>query len=102
MPEFNPRSDNVKSYFERFENFMALNEVPEAKKLRFFLNVVGSTVYEELKKILLPDSTADKTFTEMQKVLEEHFSPECSVIAERRNFNKRTQQDGESVKDFMT
>ncbi|KAK8769840.1 hypothetical protein V5799_013694, partial [Amblyomma americanum] len=102
MPEFNPGSDNVKSYFERFENFVALNEVPEAKKLRLFLNVVGSTVYEELQKILVPDSPTDKTFAEIQKALEHPFSPEYSVIAERCKFKKRGQQEAECVKDFMT
>ncbi|KAK8780204.1 hypothetical protein V5799_018456 [Amblyomma americanum] len=102
MPEFNPRSDNKKSYFERFENFVALNEVPEAKKLRLFLNVVGGTVYEELQKILVPDSPTRKTCAEIQKAPEHRFSPEYSVIAEGCKFNKRKQQEGECVKDFMT
>lgn len=102
MPEFNPSSDNIKSYFERFENFVALNEVPETKKLRLFLNVVGSTVYGELQKILVPDRPTDKTFAEIQEVLEQHYSPEYSVIAERCKFNKRMQKEGECVKDFMT
>ncbi|KAL3171778.1 hypothetical protein MRX96_001422 [Rhipicephalus microplus] len=44
MPEFNPSSDDIKSYFERFENLVALIEVPVTKKLRLFLKVVGNTV----------------------------------------------------------
>lgn len=102
MSEFNPKSDNIRSYFERFENFVDINEVPAAKKLKLFLNVVGGQAYEELKKILVPQKPTDKTFEQVRELLENHFSPEYSVIAERCKFNRRVQQEGESVKDFMT
>nr|XP_037270303.1 uncharacterized protein LOC119161903 [Rhipicephalus microplus] len=102
MPEFNPSSDDIKSYFERFENFVVLNEVPETKKLRLFLNIVGSAVYGELQKILVPDRPTDKSFAEIQEVIEQHYSPQYSVIAERCKFNKHMQKEGECVKVFMT
>nr|XP_037276702.1 uncharacterized protein LOC119169790 [Rhipicephalus microplus] len=102
MPEFNPSSDDIKSYFERFENLVALIEVPVTKKLRLFLKVVGNTVYGKLKKILVPDRPTDKTFAEIQEVLQQHYSPEYSVIAERCKFNKRMQKEGECVKVFLT
>ncbi|KAM7288091.1 uncharacterized protein ISCGN_031780 [Ixodes scapularis] len=102
MSEFNPKSDNIRSYFERFEHLVDINEVPAAKKLKLFLNVVGGQAYEELKKILVPQKPTDKTFEQVRELLEDHFSPEYSVIAERCKFNMRMQQEGESVKDFMT
>ncbi|XP_040076225.3 uncharacterized protein LOC115318079 [Ixodes scapularis] len=102
MPEFNPRSDNIRSYFERHGNSVDINEVPAAKKLKLFLNVVGGQAYEELKKILVPQKPTDKTFEEVRELPEDHFSPEYSVIAERCKFNRGMQQEGESVKDFMT
>ena len=102
MSEFDPKADNIKSYFERFENFIDVNEVPAAKKLKLFLNVVGAQTYEELKKILVPDKPTDKTFDQVRKLLEEHFSPQYSIIAERCKFNRRMQQEGESIKDFLT
>ncbi|KAM7299613.1 uncharacterized protein ISCGN_020179 [Ixodes scapularis] len=102
MPEFNPKSDNIRSYFERLGNSVDINEVPAAKKLKLFLNVVGGQAYEELKKILVPQKPTDKTFEQVRELPEDHFSPEYSLIAERCKFNRRMQQEGESVKDFMT
>ncbi|XP_042149464.1 uncharacterized protein K02A2.6-like [Ixodes scapularis] len=102
MAEFNPRSDNIRSYFERLGNSVDINEVPAAKKLKLFLNVVGGQAYEELKKILVPQKPTDKTFEQVRELPEDHFSPEYSVIAERCKFNRGMQQEGESVKDFMT
>lgn len=40
MTEFNPKIDNIRSYFERFENYVDINDVPEEKKLKLFLNVL--------------------------------------------------------------
>ncbi|XP_040356662.1 uncharacterized protein LOC115328389 [Ixodes scapularis] len=102
MSEFNTKSDNIRSYFERFESFVDISEVPAAKKLKLFLNVVGGQAYEKLKQILVPQKPTDKTFEHVRELLEDHFSPEYSVIAERCKFNRRMQQEGESVKDFMT
>ncbi|KAM7298519.1 uncharacterized protein ISCGN_019114 [Ixodes scapularis] len=102
MSEFNPKSDNIKSYFERFKHFVDFNERPAAKKLKLLFNVLVGQAYEELKKILVPQKPTDQTFGQVRELLEHHFSPEYSVIAERCKFNGRMQQEGESVKDFMT
>lgn len=32
MREFDPKTDNIKSYFERFDNYVDINDVPEEKK----------------------------------------------------------------------
>ncbi|KAH7934853.1 hypothetical protein HPB52_001406 [Rhipicephalus sanguineus] len=65
MSEFDPKADHITSYFERFENFTDVNDVPAARKLKLFLNVVGAETYEELKKILIPDKPTDKTFDQV-------------------------------------
>lgn len=101
MPEFKASSDDIKSYFEMFENFVELNEVLETKKLRLFLNIVGSTVYGELQKILVPDRPTDNTFAEIQEVLEQYYSPEYSVIVERCTFNNACRRK-ENASVFIT
>lgn len=102
MSEFNPKSDNISSYFERFENYIEINDVPAGKKLKLFLNVVGAVAYEELKKILVPDMPTQKTYEDIKQLLVAHFSPARSVIAERCKFNHRMQRENESAKDFIT
>lgn len=74
----------------------------QQKKLQLFLNVVGAETCEELKKIFIPDKPSDKTFDEVRKLLEDHFSPKYTIMAERCNFNRRMQQESESIKDFLT
>lgn len=102
MTEFNPKIDNIRSYFERFENYVDINDVPEEKKLKLFLNVLGAEAYEELKKIVVPHLPSQKTFGEVKQLLEGHFSPAHSIIAERCKFNRRMQHENEGVKDFIT
>lgn len=79
-----------------------INGVPESKKLKLFLNVLGVEAYEELKKIVVPHLPSEKSFEDIKELLEAHFSPAHSVIAERCKFNRRMQTEHEGVKDFIT
>lgn len=102
MREFDPKTDYIKSYFERFDNYVDINDVPEGKKLKLFLNVLGPQAYEELRKIVVPDVPTAKSYAEVKRLLEDHYSPRYSVIAERCQFNRRHQRDGESLQEFIT
>lgn len=102
MTEFHPKTDNIRSYFERFENYVDINDVPAEKKLKLLLNVLGAHAYEELKKIVVPALPTQKTYEEIRQLLESHFSPARAIIAERCKFNRRVQQENECVKDFIT
>ena len=44
---------------------------------------------------------AQKTLTEIVKILQEHLSPKPLVIAERFRFHKRSQLEGESISSFL-
>ncbi|XP_064476256.1 uncharacterized protein LOC135390483 [Ornithodoros turicata] len=102
MAEFNTKVDDVRSYFERFDNYVDINGVPQEKKLKLLLNVIGGQAYEELKKIVVPALPTEKTHGEIKVLLEGHYSPQRSIIAERCQFNRRVQHPDETVKDFIT
>lgn len=42
MTEFKPKTDNIRSYFGRFEKYVDINNVPADKKLKLILNVLGA------------------------------------------------------------
>lgn len=51
---------NIKWYCERFSKYVDINEVLEEKRLKLFLNVLGPQAYEQLKKIVVPDTPTAK------------------------------------------
>lgn len=95
--KFNPKADIIRSYFERFENCIDSNNVSTEKILKLFLNVLGPQANEELKKMFVPGIRTHKTFNEINELLETNFSPTRAIIAERRKFNRRVQQNNENV-----
>ena len=66
-----------------------------------FLSVIGSSVFELLKNLLIPDKLVDKSYTQMKEALLSHYAPRPIVIAERYQFYTRDQQEIQSVSDFI-
>lgn len=62
MPEF----DNTKEYFdtflERFERWVAANEIDSGKKVDVFLSVLGPIEYGLLKSLVEPVKVVDLTY----------------------------------------
>nr|XP_054921419.1 uncharacterized protein LOC126519842 [Dermacentor andersoni] len=101
MSEFDPKTQNFESYLERFEHFLTANDIVDAKRLAVFLTVIGPEAYEVLRSLVVPAAPGEKSYAEVKRLLKEHYSPRSSVIAERCKFNRRVQQEGESVEGFI-
>ncbi|XP_049526602.1 uncharacterized protein K02A2.6-like isoform X2 [Dermacentor silvarum] len=101
LDEYDEKEQNFESYLERFEHFVTANDIKKEKKLAVFLSVIGPRTYEVLKSLVVPAVPGDKSFEEVTVLLTKHYSPSCSVIAERCKFNKRAQEEQESVEDFI-
>ncbi|XP_077557683.1 uncharacterized protein LOC144172964 [Haemaphysalis longicornis] len=101
LSECDPRTQNFYSYLERFELFIIANDVKPESVLPVFLAAIGAGAYEVLKSLVVPDAPANKTFAEVKQLLQAHYSPSSSVIAERCKFHRRVQQEQESVEDFI-
>ncbi|XP_049527389.1 uncharacterized protein LOC119458790 [Dermacentor silvarum] len=101
LDEYDEKEQNFESYLERFEHFVTANDIKEEKKLAVFLSVIGPRTYEVLKSLVVPAVPGDKSFEEVTVLLTKHYSPSCSVIAEPCKFNKRAQEEQESVEDFI-
>ncbi|XP_077547592.1 uncharacterized protein LOC144159776 [Haemaphysalis longicornis] len=101
LSEFDPRTQNFDSYLERFKLFTIANDVKLEKVLPVFLTATGAETYEVLKRLVVPGAAANKTFAEVKQLLQGHISPSSSGIAKRCKFNRRVQNEQETVKEYI-
>ena len=86
MQEFNPASETVSAYLERFELFVTANAIVDEKRVLTLLTVVGLAHYSLLRGLVSPDLPKDKSFSELVDILKKHYDPEPIVIAKRFRF----------------
>ncbi|XP_064482922.1 uncharacterized protein K02A2.6-like [Ornithodoros turicata] len=89
------------SYEERLKSFLRVNRIPDNDHVDAFLSIVGGKTFELLKNLCSPELPASKTLDELLKVLRDHLSPRPSVIAERAKFHNRSQQENETMAEFV-
>ena len=99
-----PFDDSVESwssYTERLEQYFAVNDVENDKKVPALLTLLGGKTYGLLRNLTLPDKPATKSYNAIVKLLKDHLSPEPLIVAERFRFYKRFQLQGESVNKYV-
>ena len=64
--------------------------------------MIGADVYGILKDLVAPDRPVEKSYTELVRTLQQHFSPPTLTLAERFKFGIRNQKPGESYAEFAT
>ena len=101
MQEFNPDSETISAYLERFNLFVTVNGIEEGKQVSALLLVLGLRHYSLIRGLVSPHKPETKTLAELTDILTKHYDPEPIVIAERFRFYQRTQKSGESVADFL-
>ncbi|MEW8341158.1 MAG: reverse transcriptase family protein [Candidatus Thiodiazotropha taylori] len=99
--EFREERETFVCYLERFEQFLAANNVADERRVPIFLSVVGPTAYGILKNLLQPTLPKDKDYAAITKALKDHYHPKPIVISERFKFHKRNQREGEKVTDYV-
>lgn len=92
--------EDFESYVERFEHFLKASKVSDDLKVSTFITAIGKNAYKTLKTLLEPVKPECKTYAQLVQALQGHYSPKPLVIAERFKFNRRFQQEGESVAAF--
>ena len=99
--KFNPSLDDWRSYTERLQQYFKPNDVPKDKQKAILLSDCGVATYRLIKNLTAPDKPTDKSFSDLVKLVGDHYSPIPSVIVERFRFNTRIRQPGESVATFI-
>ena len=85
----------------RLEQYFLANDVPYVKQVPALLSLIGGKTHRLLRDLCAPDKPATKIFAQLTAILSQHLSPKPLVIAERFKFNKRNQQEGESVAQYV-
>ena len=103
LSEFNANVETWSSYTERLGHYFEANDITDASKKRaLLLTACGPSTYQLLKNLLQPLKPSDKNYSEIVKILDEHFSPAPSPIVQRYKFNTRMRKSGESVFTYIT
>ena len=89
------------NYVERLKQYFEANEVDNTKKISSLLTLIGGKTYSLLRDLTFPDKSSTKTYNQLTQLLNKHVSPKPLIIAERYRFNKRDQQEGESVNEYV-
>ena len=82
--EFSPSLEDWGYYNERQQQYFKANDVAEEKQNTILLSGYGVGACCLIKKLAVPDS---KSFTELVKLVSDHYSPIPSMIMESFQFN---------------
>lgn len=77
---------------------MVANTMTDEKEVSVFLLLIGVDVCKLLKSLLMPDKPSMKRYAQLTKALSDYYKPKPR---ERFRFQRRNQQEGESVSDFV-
>ena len=81
---FNEKSEKFSDYANRFEAYVAANDIHNDKKVNVFLAVICPDAYTLLKNLCDPENPNTKTFTRLSKLLQGHFEP-ASIVTVRKD-----------------
>ncbi|RXN11119.1 voltage-dependent L-type calcium channel subunit alpha-1D-like protein [Labeo rohita] len=101
MEAFDESVEPWTTYIERFEHFVEANSIDADKKVPVLLSVIGRKTYGLLRSLIAPDKPREKSFKQIKDTLQQHFSPKPLIIAERFRFHRRSQEESESVTQYV-
>lgn len=70
--------------------------VNDGRKRDALDNFLDTNVYKLLRDLCSPTLPKDKTYAELYKILEEHFTPPVNVFGERKVFFAAAKLDGDT------
>ena len=101
IQEFEPGTETITAYLERFKAYLDANDITNAKRSSILVSTIGPKAYAVLRSLMAPDTPQSKSYTVLTDVLKKHYEPKPLIIAERYTFNQRNQQPGESVAEYV-
>ncbi len=98
---FDSNTEEWMMYTERIEQYFAVNDIADEKRVPALLSAMGGKAYSLLRSLTVPEKPANKTFAEIVKIMQDHLSPKPLLIAERFRFHKRNQLEGETIAVYV-
>nr|XP_033495922.1 uncharacterized protein K02A2.6-like [Epinephelus lanceolatus] len=99
---FDSKSQTWEEYCEILDHFFVANDIDNDEKTRaVLLSGVGAPTYALMRNLLSPDKLGDKSYSDLVRLLTNHFHPKPSEIMQRWKFNTRNRKPEESVSDYV-
>ena len=98
-------SVNWKKFKQKWQNFVlatGLHDEAEGKQVATLLTIIGDDAMAEYNKFQWAKSGDDKKITPVLNKFEEFCAGKINVIYERYLFNTCSQQDGETIEQYVT
>lgn len=101
IPEFNVKNMKWSLYKDRFQNYIIANSIKDdnVKKV-LFLSMCSEESMELLNGLCIPDKPQDRTFDDLVKVLDTHFTPKQLFFPPRYVFDNARKEKGESMAEW--
>ncbi|XP_060543768.1 uncharacterized protein K02A2.6-like isoform X2 [Pantherophis guttatus] len=104
LAPFRPGKDKWKSYVVKFRQYLRGNNIRDAdddRKKGIFLANCGSEVLDMAIDLVAPRDIEEVPWTDLLQILEEHYAPTGTPVANRFTFHQRDQKEGETIKEFV-
>lgn len=96
-------NETFESYIQRLQNYITLKNVSDPTvKLQLFLNCIGPKYYQVLKNLTAPETPESKTYETLINTLKDYIAPEPGEVAQQHKFCLRTQQEQESLSNYVS
>ena len=101
LHEFRAEDQEMSAYIDSVELYFQVNEIDEEKLAVALLTAVGGKTYSLLRNLVAPQLPKEKYIAQLNNILKAHFEPKPLMIAERFRLHQRSQQEIESVKEYV-
>ena len=98
---FDEAASDQTTYFEKVELYFATNGVEEDGKVSTLLTLLEGKTYSQLKSLVAPNTPSSRTLEQIKTALSSHLNQKPKVIAERYRFNRRVQQERETITNWI-
>lgn len=97
--------DSIKKFdrwLKRLESAVRIFAVPAEKKAAYLLHYMGPEAYDALCDKTSPVKPKEYTYEQLSNTMKSHYNPDLLEIAEIFRFLQRRQNEGESVREYIT
>ena len=100
--EYDSKKETWVNYIERAEFYFLANTIEDAaQKKACILTSVGAETYQLIRNLCAPAKPSEKSYAEINKLVQDHLQPEPNQIAHRYNFNMRNREQSESINEYL-
>ncbi|KAL1417360.1 hypothetical protein MTO96_003247 [Rhipicephalus appendiculatus] len=90
-----------KRRWERFRTASGLHHQPDTDQINSLIYIMGDKAEDVLTALCLTTANAKK-YAKVIEAFDSHFVVKKNIIYERALFNRRIQDEGEAMTDFIT